>query len=153
MTLKNVCIASIILLLFAGCGDRRTYSKTEMVEGIVTLDGVPVEGAEVIFYPLDLETGEGATGKTDEKGMYRLSSVKGAPGKGTPVGEYGVTVSKYITTVLDEPYLDRAQDAYITYTTEEHMPVVYTDIKDSPLKATVIAGNNTINLELVSKAK
>ena len=153
MTLKNYCIAFTVICLFIGCGEKRQYSKTEMVEGIVTLDGVPVEEAEVIFYPMGSDTGESATGKTDEKGYYRLSSMMGAPGKGTTAGNYGVTVSKWFVEELAEPYYDPAQDAVVKFKSEEKLPVIYTDIKDSPLRVTVAPGANTINLELESKPR
>jgi len=122
-----------------------------MVEGIVTLDGVPVEGAELIFYPVDHETGEGASGRTDEKGYYRISSARGAPDKGTTAGEYAVTISQYISKVLDEPIIDYANDVVITYIAKEYLPLAYTDIKYSPLKVTVVTGKNEINFELDSK--
>ena len=150
MTLKNICIVLTIVLLFTGCAEKRKYSKTEMVEGIVTLDGVPVEGAEVIFYPM-ADTGESATGKTDAAGHYTLSSMKGAPGKGTTAGDYGVTVSKWVVEELAEPYIDYAQDALVKFKSEEKMPTIYIEIKDSPLKATVAPGNNVIDLKLDSK--
>ena len=152
MTRKNFCIVSIIFLLFAGCGERPNYTPTEMVEGVVTLDGVPVEGAEVTFYPTVSGIGESAMGKTDNKGHYRLSSMKGAPGKGTVAGEYGVTVSKWVTTKLDKPYIDKEQDALIEFESKELLPLVYTDIAYSPLRTSVVAGNNVIDLKLDSKA-
>ena len=150
MTLKNICLVLTILLLFIGCAEKRKYSKTEMVEGIVTLDGVPVEGAEVIFYPMT-DSGESATGKTDTGGHYTLSSMKGAPGKGTTAGDYSMTVSKWVVEELAEPYIDYAQDALIKFKSEEKLPAIYTDIKDSPLKATVAPGKNVIDLPLDSK--
>lgn len=154
MTLKNICITlmAVVLLLFSGCGDGRKYSQTEMVEGVVTLDGVPVEDAEVTFYPAKGSSGESAMGKTDAEGKYRLSSMKGAPGKGTAAGEYGVTISKWVTTELDTPYVDKEQDALIKFKSEEKLPLVYTDIESSPLEATVTAGSNVIDFPLDSKA-
>jgi hypothetical protein len=143
----------MILLLFVGCGDGRQYSKTEMVEGVVTLDGVPVEGAEIIFYPVDHSTGEGATGRTDSQGRYRLSSVRGAPGRGVPAGEYGITVSHWVVTKLDEPYINIADDSWVRFRSEEMLPGVYTEIETSPLRATVVTGNNTIDLELHSTTR
>jgi len=142
----------MFLPLLTGCGDRRTYSVTEMVEGVVTLDGIPVEGAEVTFHPLETGVGESAVGKTDAQGMYRLSSMKGAPGKGTTAGEYQVTVSQWVTRELDEPYVDHAQDALIQFESKEMLPAVYTEIQHTPLTATVAPGKNEINFALDSKA-
>ena len=152
MTLRNVCIILAVLIFVSGCGGGgRKYSKTEMVEGLVTLDGVPIEGADITFFPKG--TGESATGKTDAEGRYKLTSINGAPDKGTTVGEYGITASQWVVKKLDEPYIDKAQDALIEYDSKEMLPVVYTEIHTSPLKATVNAGPNTINLELDSKAR
>ena len=120
-----------------------------MVEGVVTLDGTPVSEADVIFYPLDPVTGEGATGRTDDKGYYQLSSVRGVPGKGTTAGEYRITVSQWVTRELDEPYLDR--DALVRFESKELLPVIYTEVSNTPLSATVVPGKNEINLILDSK--
>ena len=152
MKLKNFCIALTALFLIAGCGERRVYSPTEMVEGIVTLDGVPVEGVDVTFYPVDSSVGHTATGRTDANGRYTLSSITGAPGRGTTAGEYRVVVSLWVTRELDEPFFDRAQDMVISSVSEEMLPRVYTDDRTTPLTVTVNSGNNVIDLELSSTA-
>jgi len=124
-----------------------------MVEGLVTLDGVPVEGAEIMFFPLSDEIGEGATGTSDSQGRYRLSSVRGAPGRGVPTGEYGVTVSKRVITELPEPIFNPADDSFERFRIEERIPSVYHEIHSTPLRATVVTGHNTIDLELHSATR
>jgi hypothetical protein len=58
-------------------------------------------GAEVMFQPLEgNEAAETATGKANDDGVYRLTSVRGAPGKGTTVGEYGVAVTLFVRRKL-----------------------------------------------------
>jgi hypothetical protein len=139
-----------------GC-TRQNYSPTEIVEGTVTLDGISVTDAEVSFYPVQLEVGESAMGRTDHNGVYRLSSIKGAPGKGTVAADYNVTVSKFVTTEIENPYYDPKQDAVIKFESKELLPAAYTDVEFSPLTVTVINGKNVIDLKLnsnvVSKKK
>lgn len=147
---SGVCLAVLALVLCFGCGHRPSYNPTEFVEGTVTLDGVPIADAEVIFYPVIFGTGETASGRTDAKGVYRLSSMKGAPDKGSVAAEYAVTVSKYVTTKLETPYLDLKQDALITHESKELLPSAYTEVEFSPLTATVKQGKNVIDIKLES---
>src|SRR5258708_2370379 len=87
--------ALVVLLVAgaaAGCG-----SKTSKVEGVVTLDGTPVQGATVIFVP---ETGDRqASGQTDADGVFHLTTFN--TGDGAVPGTYKVTVSKTSAVVSD----------------------------------------------------
>ncbi|MDR0335873.1 MAG: carboxypeptidase-like regulatory domain-containing protein [Planctomycetaceae bacterium] len=146
-----VFLSFFFFCVFFGC-QQSVYIPTEMVEGIVTLDGVPVADAEITFYPVQFGVGESAMGRTDANGVYNLSSMKGKPKKGTLPADYNITVSKYVTKELEKPYFDPAQDAVIKFESNEMIPLVYTDVETSPLTATVVKGNNVINLPLDSKA-
>jgi hypothetical protein len=147
----QVLLCILFFLVFFGC-KRPNYVSTELVEGVVTLDGVPVSDAEVTFYPIQFGVGESAMGRTDSNGVYRLSSMKGEPKKGTVASDYAVTVSKYVTWEIEKPYYDSKQDAVIKFESKEELPMAYTDVETSPLTVTVSKGKNTINLKLESNA-
>lgn len=148
-SIKSWWVCLTVLALCFGCGGRN-HNQMDFVEGTVTLDGVPVADADIIFQPITFGVGETATGRTDAKGVYRLSSMTGAPGKGTVAAEYAVTASKYVTTALEKPYADVKQDALITHESKEMLPSAYTEVEFSPLTATVKPGKNVIDLKLES---
>lgn len=86
--LRSGAWAVILLVIGSGCGGSGKPIKTE---GLVTLDGKPVEGATVTFHP-EAEKGHVATGLTDGDGVFRLQTF--ADGDGALPGEYKVTVTK-----------------------------------------------------------
>lgn len=135
--------------VFFGC-KQSVYVPTEMVEGVVTLDDVPVSDAEITFYPIQFGVGESAMGRTDANGVYHLSSMKGKPGQGTLSADYNITVSKYVTKEIEKPYFDPKQDAVIKFESKEMIPLAYTDVETSLLTATVTKGKNVIDLKLNS---
>jgi hypothetical protein len=78
----------VLLGSVSGCGG----SKLVPVEGIVTLDGKPVEGATVVFLP-DGASGRPAQGLTASDGRFHLSTVSE---KGAGPGDYKVVVTKTV---------------------------------------------------------
>lgn len=56
----------VVFVCLAGCSGNLTLVP---VEGHVTLDGAPLEGASVLFRPTQ---GRPAVGVTDQAGLYRL---------------------------------------------------------------------------------
>jgi hypothetical protein len=123
-------------LVVAGCGPKGP--DVQFVEGVVTLDGKPLDGATVTFAVVD-KTGIPAAGKTDAEGRFRLNATQGKKyGKGTVMGDYVVTVQKlFWPEGATEP-------DHIT-------PLVYENSKDSPLRATIVKGRNTFEFALTSK--
>lgn len=75
-----------LLLVAGGCGS----GDMVPVEGVVTLDGQPLEGAAVSFVPD--QKGRPAQGETDAAGKFTLSTA--AAGDGVVPGKYKVGVSK-----------------------------------------------------------
>ncbi len=81
-----------LLILAPGCG--RAYSLAP-VAGHVTLDGKPVAGAEVSFYPIGASKDTPyASGVTDDQGHFTLAAqdASGAA-NGAVVGENRVTIT------------------------------------------------------------
>jgi len=94
MTITHYHITTIVLIALvafvAGCGGS-SGPQTYRVEGTVTYQGAPVEGANVAFEPTD-STGTSAGGTTDASGKYTLMASFG--GTGTTPGTYTVTITK-----------------------------------------------------------
>ncbi len=74
------------ILIWPGCGGGK--ADVAYVEGRVTMDGKPLEGATVLFVP---STGRPASGVTNSDGRYVLEYEPGK--KGGPVGQCTVRIT------------------------------------------------------------
>ena len=125
------CVALALMLLtmlFApGCGrdDRPPLGR---VQGVVTLDGEPLEGALVVFEPI--EAARPSRGVTDAAGRYTLVYLRDI--EGAVIGEHEV---KIVTATEESP--------------EERLPARYN--RDTTLAAEVSRGRNEHNFELTSR--
>jgi len=119
-------------LILIGC----QRSEFQYVEGVITLDGVPVEGASVTFRPRE-KGGMMAAGMSDAGGRYRLNPLRGKDGAGVLVGEYDVSIIK--TRELDVGGTSGTRTSRIEYVT----PPGYSDTATSGLTATIKPGRNT----------
>lgn len=139
-----------------GCGPRGP--AVEMVEGVVLLDGKPVEGATIFFSPAPTD-GEGqagmpAAGRTGPDGTFRLNAVGGArTGAGTKVGEYVITVLKQVGDPLPGRDPGNPPTAPADTRVRDVLPTIYKTGATSPLRATVKQGKNTFRFELDSSAR
>ena len=84
-------LLGITSLVFSGF--QRTPSGIIYLEGIVTLDGKPIDGVNVVLHPRDRE-GTSAGGMTDARGRFRVTTHPAPVGSGARAGEYDVTFSK-----------------------------------------------------------
>ena len=143
----------IVLLSFglAAIGGCSRGPAVQYVEGVVTLDGKPVEAAIVSFKPE--AGGLAAAGTTDAAGVYKLNALSARAGAGTMPGDYLVAIRKWEyqdpgpapDPSNAEEYQKwqalsmkaaRREPTYIT-------PQAYGDAATSGLKATVKKGRNT----------
>ena len=135
-----ILVLSVLLLCFCGCPS--PSGNIGWVDGVVTLDGDPVEGATVRFFP---ESGRASSGKTDTNGYYELRYTRSE--NGAIIGKHKVTISTEAATTGGYEQEDkkeaRARIASI--------PKKYRDREKTELSKTVESGSNTINLELTSK--
>ena len=137
-------------MLLAGCGPKGP--DVNLVEGVVTLDGTPVEGANVNFAPKqepapgDISGPLLAGGATDANGKYTLSVIRGgAIGGGTTAGEYNVSiVKKRVTNAPTAPNQPMVGPPKFEY----DIPQVFE--RASKITAEVVKGKNTINFVLKS---
>lgn len=94
------CVWLLMIVLAAatvGCSDEEKLD-TVPVTGTVTLNGTPVEGAQVTFVPVD--GGMSAVGLTDASGKYSLTTR--SKDDGAMAGSYSVRITKYEGGVEEE---------------------------------------------------
>jgi len=70
-------LLSVVLFGIAGCSGSTDQPDLAEVSGVVTLDGKPVPGVNILFQP---ESGRAAVGMTDDEGRYELEYVYGVSG-------------------------------------------------------------------------
>jgi len=82
----------VALSLVLGCSSGgSSFPKTYPASGTVTVNGKPVNGATVNFFPVD---GKGSSvGTTDASGKYTLTTYRS--NDGAPPGQYKVSIVKY----------------------------------------------------------
>jgi hypothetical protein len=110
MTIRPVILTVLTIVLVAGCGtgDITDSYTLVTVTGTVTLDGKPLEGAQVTFTPAQGTKpdtpGTDRTGKQGNyKAMYRGRS-------GLAPGKYAVIVSKMMTSSETTKLPDELKD-------------------------------------------
>ena len=141
--------AAVGICVLAGCGPKGP--ETIRVTGFVTLDGQPVEGATVAFFP---EGGERpARGVTDASGNFALMTF--TAGDGALLGNHRVTVLK--TEVIAAPrakgaeeHPDTPTDGGAAENVKHLLPIQYSSPSTSPLTAEVKRGMGPVVLELKS---
>ena len=143
-----ILLLAIAVLSMFGCGPSLGHlPKTVPASGIVTLDGQPVDGAQVVIVPA-AEGTTGATGVTDANGRFSLRAFNEKDG--AIPGEYKVQVSKTVEVKLagKAGSLDGGDPVRFDY----GVPAKYTGAKTSGLTVTIPeTGNKDIKLTLSSK--
>jgi hypothetical protein len=147
----RLCLVFAVLLTTVGCGS--DYVPLAEVEGTVTLDGKPLEGAEVQFVP---EPGKAviaprSTGRTNEQGQFKLVCDDGR--SGAMLGEHRVAVMDLKAYGDTPPSVEKGA----RYESADALPQpkfrfgqIYSDLTRTPLRKEVKAGKQTIDVELKS---
>ena len=151
--MRTVLILLLAALPLIGCGQKSLF-PIEPVEGTVTLDGVPLEGATVNFTPANEGDGMSAVGLTNAQGLYKLTAFSGGlPEKGTMVGNYTVTIvldrRARETTPEDDRILEQGGSIYIPIV--HVVPRRYNRLETSGLTAEVVKGKNVFDFDLRSE--
>ena len=146
MHVPGLAVVVCMTLLTCGCSGSGRL-KTNIVEGTITYEGQPLNGATISFTPTGSE-GDPAYAQADALGKYKLQTLRGEVDAGTTAGEYIVTISKYdfvptgrkLKTDSGE-LMDETKPVLAT-------PEVYTDQEKTPFKKTVVRGKNKFDFEL-----
>ncbi|MCA9089244.1 MAG: carboxypeptidase regulatory-like domain-containing protein [Planctomycetaceae bacterium] len=128
---------SLLLTVFAtGCGSGVPSDRPDLatVTGTVTLDGQPLEGADVTFQP---ESARPSVGTTDSSGKYELIYLNDV--KGAVVGPNRVMITTRRDGADDDP----------SSNVPERLPKKYH--AESTLSADVEAGSNVFDFDLTSE--
>jgi hypothetical protein len=131
LLLRHVLRHGLLLagLVVAGCGNPNL--SVAPVSGTVTLDGVPLKAASVMFQPND--GGRPSFGVTNDQGRYVLEY---------SLNELGAKVGVCTVRITTE---NRGDDGKVT---KEMVPKRY---KASPIEVQVESKSNTIDIALTSK--
>ncbi len=132
-------------VVVCGCAPT-TGPKTFPVTGIVTLDGAPVAGADLTFYPSSGATGiGGGNAVTNDDGFYE-AAIFVAGGKETKLG---LPVGEYLVAVMKLEHVDSG--ASLGQPPRNILPGRYSAVKTSGLTATVSSkgtNQNDYHLEI-----
>ncbi len=142
-------IAMLALLIGAasavgGCAPRRP--PTVPVRGTVTLDGMPLGGATVLFQP---PSGTPARAVTTDDGSFTLTTFE--PGDGALVGRHRVAVTKFTMSGLSDVGGVTGPVAAGDVREQWVTPKKYATPAESGLEVEVVRGLGAVALELESR--
>lgn len=154
--MKNRLITFFCFIVFGsalpGCNPS---IKTESVEGIVTLDEKPLEGALVTFSVVEESTGLPAFGRTDANGVFKMTAAQGSrTTSGALIGSYRVAVIKEAPerdATAEELKKQDETGIPLNIRIVSIVPKKYNDVNTSGLTADVKPGKNNLKFELSSK--
>jgi hypothetical protein len=134
------------VFVVAGCGGQ----STNVTEFTVTLDGQPLEGANIGLIPKSSD-GAAAFGTTDSSGKCQTQTLSGRANGGTVAGEYVVTVSKLQEKPTGQNVTNIDTGAVSPETENvESLPLIYVNETTTPFAFEVKTGKNSFSLELKS---
>ncbi|MBA4187725.1 MAG: hypothetical protein C0467_06870 [Planctomycetaceae bacterium] len=136
MNWRRTYAPALLAAFLAGCGSNSSTSTTAEVTGTVTLDGKPLENAEVQFVPKSDPALGLHVAKTDSSGRFKIT--QDSPTNPVKPGTYAVLVSKVIGG-NDPSQPGGGMDAQ-----KNEVPAVYQDRNKTPLSADVREGSNTL---------
>lgn len=152
-------LACVISVSALGCGSGGGLKDLNKAQGVVTLDGQPLAGAQITLCPT--QSGMRSAGaNSDEKGVFTFQTLKG--GDGVADGEYQVTVTKVHT---ENAYTDeetkilnetgrRGEDVFPDREPPQivnDLPERYGNPKTSGLTLTISGASKNLKLELTSE--
>ena len=140
--------SALVAASLAGCS-----GSGPSIEGQVTIDGMPLPGAQLTFEPLD-QSGKlgGAIAVTDATGAFELAP-HSATGETLPAGTYAVSVSRKVDPQGNVPAGNDIGQMQAAGMLRETIPVKYMFQPGAPpiLSANIVDGDNELKLELQSR--
>lgn len=153
--------AALTMVIFSvlGCGDG--LPPRIPVAGQVTLDGKPIEGAQVVFHPVG-GIGREASAYTNEDGDFEITSFN--TGDGAVAGQYKIVVTKMAQEMpaglmekVSKMKPDEIQELakkhreMVAAPPKSMLPKKYGDVTTTPLQCTVPVADD-LHLELKSES-
>lgn len=146
-TICRLLRPAILCLLLSGCGRSGPGAPKLLdvpIKGVVTLDGRPLAGADVVFMagnpPAVL------AGKTKDDGAYQLQAAAGGPPK--VEGQCKVTISRLVKPD-GSPLAENETPADTG--AREQLPGKYSRFDQTTLSAAITAAEATIDFPLTSQ--
>ena len=144
LTLALPCLLSIVNM---GCGpDLSHLPRTVKAEGVVTLDGEPVEAAAISF--ISASTNYHSTAISDANGRFSLNAFPEKPG--AVPGDYKVEVNKTVVSGTSAEDSEGGDGAALNVSFG--LPKKYASMVTSGLQQT-IPENDTTDLKIELKSK
>lgn len=142
------------LISLAGCGGSSgpKLPKPVKVNGVVALDSQPVGNAIVFFAPEGgSQMGNGASGVTDDKGVYELVTAAGKVKQpGAIPGSYRVFISRLVDRE-GKAVAPNADVAPANMGAVESLPPRYSDLMQTELRASVSQEGGKFDFSITSR--
>jgi hypothetical protein len=135
---------SALSLNLASCGQVNDQPELGQVTGTVTMDGKPIAGVAVVFYP---DSGRPARALTDAEGKYDLVYIRDA--HGTKLGHNRVEIATNEEEDDESADAQSDEDSPTPKSGKPRIPARYNT--KSELEADVKPGENVFDFELESK--
>lgn len=139
-------LLALSVVCLVGCSGGGSEKETAPAMGVVKVNGKPVGGATVTFYP---EEGKSASGETDADGKFTLTTYE--TGDGAVVGKHKVTVTVVVGGAEEEmPSSDPDGLAKLEEEQAKNpIPEKYRSLETTDLTKEVKSGeDNNFDLEL-----
>lgn len=150
MTLRKTFFLTLVLASFAGCGGSTAEPALEVFPctGVVTLNGEPLAEATVSAVPNGTTQGSGGVARSNERGEFKLTHIRGEDG--LPPGEYKLTVSLRKNPDGTVPPANDPTPP-IESKAVETLPPEYSDLQSTTLTHTVTRDAKPLELKLQAK--
>jgi len=117
----GISLLGVLLLTLAGCGGSVEAKPEALVpaEGVVKLDGRPMEGIRLTFHPTaENKAVGGCWAITDNQGRFKVMHLSNK--EGIPAGAYHVTFSRFLKP--DGSFLGPGESPTMTSSSESIAP-------------------------------
>ncbi len=161
MKATSLCLVAICCLILVGCGGSGNGPETVDAEGILTLDGQPIDGAVISCIPQKAPR-HPARGASDKNGRFALTAFEGQDG--AVPGEYKVLVSRTVEVAgkakkqdmsifqEDAEHLTEAETSGAQW--KNDLPHKYAKVDETDLLLVIPeTGSTSLELKLVSQGE